>query len=133
MPAMPLPITTSFCFVNLSSMVCLSVPTAPRHDASSVVVGGRFLRDFCEARRRAPAVGTGGSKGFISRRVPIASFHFIRQNQYLTERPESASHLPQGGLRPKLRLDRPSIVQCGRESLCGRRAVSRPARHARAE
>jgi len=42
------------------------------------------------------------------------------------ERPESASRLPESHLRPKLRLDRPSIVQCGRESRPLRTPDSRP-------
>jgi hypothetical protein len=41
-------------------MVCLSIPTAPRHDAAGVVFGGRFLWDFARPVGGRWADGNGG-------------------------------------------------------------------------
>jgi hypothetical protein len=57
---MPLPMTTSFCFVSLSSMVCLSLPTAPRHGAASVVLGGAISVGFARPVGGRRADGNGG-------------------------------------------------------------------------
>jgi hypothetical protein len=41
-------------------MVCLSIPTAPPHDAAGVVLGGRFLWGFARPVGGRWADGNGG-------------------------------------------------------------------------